>query len=147
METNKAYNKSYLVANNLLAISLIAWHYDAYAAKSDLVIKKKELPKIFSVYTIDTWSNKVREAKPLSFFLNLTFSKMRLAYFNYFCIAQTIKFLLNNNTMSYIIYYANTTNKANIDLFSIKCKHVISNIRAAKLKNTKLHKYYEITKH
>lgn len=53
--------------------------------------------------------------------------------FDFFCTSQTNKLLLDNNIMSYDICFANTTNKTNINLFSIKCKQVTCNILAPKM--------------
>lgn len=55
------------------------------------------------------------------------------ASFNLFHATQTAKLLLDNDTISYVICLTNTTNKANIDSFSMKYKQVTCNIVATKV--------------
>ena len=59
------------------------------------------------------------------------------ASFNLFCTAQIAKFLPDNNDLlsqiDYVIYFTNTTNKANIDWYSIKYKRVMRIVLAAEL--------------
>lgn len=51
----------------------------------------------------------------------------------FFYNAQIVKFLPDNNTISYFICFDNTTNKANINLSLTKCKQITCNILIAKL--------------
>ena len=44
-----------------------------------------------------------------------------------------VKLLPDNNTISYVICLANTTNKSNIDVFLIKYKQVTDDVLAAKV--------------
>lgn len=53
--------------------------------------------------------------------------------FNLSYTTQIGKLLPNSNTISYIIYFINITNKDNIDIFSIKYKQVMGNLLIAKI--------------
>ncbi len=55
------------------------------------------------------------------------------AFFDLSCLVQKVKFLPDNDTFSYVICLANTTNKANIYKFTMRCKQVIRNVLAAEL--------------
>ncbi len=55
------------------------------------------------------------------------------ASFDFSRAAHTAKLSPDNDTISYVICLANTTNKANVDLFSIKCKRVTRDVLAAKV--------------
>lgn len=53
--------------------------------------------------------------------------------FNFSHAIWIAKLLLDNNTIRYVIYLIYITNKANIETFLIKYKHVIKNFLTAKL--------------
>ena len=81
-----AINNFYLLFNCdnfLIAFLFFASNCNTYIAQLSLVVRKKELLKIFSSYIINTLMKKVKKAETWSFLLSLTFSKMYLATSKY----------------------------------------------------------------
>lgn len=64
---------------------------------------------------------------------NITFIYQPKALFNLSNTTQTIKLLPDNDTISYIICFANTNNKVNIDFIPMKYKRMTYNILTAKI--------------
>ena len=71
---------------------------------------------------------KTKDCKYFTFTQNLPDISFDLS-----CFIQIVQFLPDNNTISYVIYLSDTTNKANIDWSLIKFKWVTRNILLAEL--------------
>lgn len=185
-----ATNFLYFLYNlgNLLTIFLLIYNSNIYIAKPSLITKRGELPKTYTIYTIDTWNKKTGKTKTLSLFISSTLIKIRpaifkssviskcMTMFKYMAISKytiifkytvmfpwqlsstltsfwlltdyssikiiskafpnfsysikTVKLLLDNDTINFVIYYTNAINKANIIYW---CKQMTHGILAAEL--------------
>lgn len=80
------YNSNFFHKSDYLVASFFTCNGSTCIAKSDLVTKKAKSLKTSSVYTTDTWVEKVREAKTSSLIYNLMLSKICPAMFEYLTI-------------------------------------------------------------
>lgn len=78
-----------------------------------------------------TSENVIKTAEDCKYFTST--HNLPKASFDLSRLVQTVQFLPNNDTISYVIYLSNTTNKTNIDWSLIKFKRVTRGILSAEL--------------